>query len=69
MSDKDIVIQAREILAEPTMEPFLFGVTRDTFRALADEVETLRAKLNDPCLVAGYHVCGGSHNLSDLARE
>lgn len=36
--------------------------------SLCDEVERLRARLNDPCLVAGYHVCGGAHNLSDLTR-
>lgn len=38
----------------------------ELLRRLVEEVKALRAKVNDPCLVAGYHVCGGKHDLSDL---
>lgn len=45
-SGKDIVVEARKLLADPQMEPFLFGVTRDVFRSLADEAERMRLVVN-----------------------
>lgn len=62
-SDRDIVVEAREhIQARGSRMEF---TTRKQLETLADEVERLRARLSDPCLVAGYHVCGGVHKAGD----
>lgn len=47
----------------------LFARAPELIKALCDEVERLRENLNDPCLAAGYHMCGGVHDLSRLTEK
>lgn len=66
---EDVVKEARAHLDDPALTNIVRYETRKIIASLCGEVEALRAKLKDPCLVAGYHVCGGAHNLSDLTKD
>ena len=70
-SERDIVKEAR-MLAQCVMDIYGSDLAEKLLASvgtLADEVERLRIKLNDPCLVAGYHVCGGAHDLNSLTKD